>query len=256
MARLMESVSSGGKTAQKLQQNSALVNKPLEQQKYTASLCLANFSVIAFLPLLFFIVTLLGYLGLLSLEIPTHGIGILAVILIAFLFMVRHNANYSICKIRNSYLKMDIALHQELDRTALQYKTTRKSLLDINSFLEEYYSDVRDQNFASVASSIFPMLGILGTFSSIALSMPNFSVSQSAALDHEISLLLNGVGSAFYASIYGIFLSLVWTYFEKRGLSKIDAYFNELKKEYRDNLWPKEDLLRFQYAYYIQSTQE
>lgn len=85
------------------------------------------------------------------------------------------------------------------------------------------------------------MLGILGTFIAIAISMPDFSVKETAALDNEISVLLSGVGSAFFASIYGILLSLIWTYFEKRGLSKIDIYFATLKNEFEDSLWTKEE---------------
>ncbi len=76
-----------------------------------------------------------------------------------------------------------------------------KSILNIHEFLNNYYKDVRNDNFVSVASSIFPMLGILGTFVAIAISMPDFSVKDTEALDNEISLLLSGVGSAFFASM-------------------------------------------------------
>ena len=51
----------------------------------------------------------------------------------------------------------------------------------------------------------FPTLGILGTFISIALSMPDFTSNNIVALDSEITKLLSGVGTAFYVSIYGIF---------------------------------------------------
>jgi hypothetical protein len=127
----------------------------------------------------------------------------------------------------------------------LEQKT--KSVLDLDKYINNYYTNIRNENFVSVASSIFPMLGILGTFVAIALSMPNFSVSDSQALDREISLLLSGVGSAFFASIYGILLSLIWTYFEKRGLSKIDHYFSEVKKEYLKDIWTQEELNIFKY---------
>ncbi len=59
-----------------------------------------------------------------------------------------------------------------------------------------------------MASSLFPLLGILGTFTAIAVSMPDFSISDTDTLDKQISILLSGIGTAFYASIFGIFLSL------------------------------------------------
>ncbi len=56
-------------------------------------------------------------------------------------------------------------------------------------------------NFAVVATSLFPMLGILGTFTAIAISMPDFSIDDMGSLDKQISILLSGIGTAFYASI-------------------------------------------------------
>jgi DNA-binding transcriptional MerR regulator len=94
------------------------------------------------------------------------------------------------------------------------------------------------------------MMGILGTFVAIALSMPDFSVTDTQALDREISLLLSGVGSAFFASIYGILLSLIWTYFEKRGLSKIENYFSSIKKASSSLIWSKEELTIYKYTQY------
>lgn len=60
--------------------------------------------------------------------------------------------------------------------------------------------------FASIGSAIFPMMGILGTFISIAFSMPNFSSSDTAALEQEIADLLSGVGTAFMFQFMEFFL--------------------------------------------------
>jgi hypothetical protein len=145
-------------------------------------------------------------------------------------------------------LNHDIREKIELASVTLGGKT--KSVLDLDKFLNDYYADIRNNNFVSVASSVFPMMGILGTFIAIAISMPDFTVKETEALDHEISILLSGVGSAFFASIYGILLSLIWTYFEKRGLSKIDAYFWTIKNALEHELWSKEELLIYQYTQY------
>jgi biopolymer transport protein ExbB/TolQ len=151
---------------------------------------------------------------------------------------------------RSSVHKLQKQIEIELDGSILSIENEKKSVLDIEHFLNTYYSDVRNDNYVSVASSVFPMLGILGTFVAIALSMPNFSVTDTEALDKEISLLLSGVGSAFFASIYGIFLSLMWTYFEKRGLSKIEHHFNSIKADFSKHIWSKEELLIYKYTQY------
>ena len=218
--------------------------------KYNGSFCFANYFVIALIPILFFVVMLLGYLHLIPLNIPIYGLGVITFILFIFLLFIKHNANYSICKIKASHLKMQKYLEKQLDENALTIEGETKSILDIENFLNTYYDDVRNNNFAAVASSIFPMLGILGTFVAIALSMPDFSVEDTASLDREISTLLNGVGSAFFASIYGILLSLIWTYFEKRGLSKIEHYFKEIQENYKKYIFSKEELLIYKYTQY------
>jgi len=220
------------------------------QLKYSATPCFANFFVIAFIPTLFFLAIVAGFLGLLPINVPLHGLLIISFIYLVFLLFIPHNANYSICKVKSSYLKLDNELHIALQNSSLTIESKTKSLLDLDKFLKEYYSDVRNDNFASVAASIFPMLGILGTFLSIALSMPDFSVKDSNALNDEISLLLNGVGSAFYASIFGILLSLIWTYFEKRGISKIEHFLHEIKQEFAPHLWSQEELDIYRYTQY------
>ena len=210
--------------------------------------CSANFIVIALIPIGFFIAMIIGYIGLIPLHVPIHSLGVIGFILFVFLLFIRHNANYSICKIRSTYKFLEPTLKEELEKNSLIIQAEKKSVLEIEPFLNNYYKDVRNDNFASVASSIFPMLGILGTFIAIALSMPDFSVSDTAALDREISLLLSGVGSAFFASIYGILLSLIWTYFEKRGLSKVGVYYNEVKSDFNELIWSKEELLIHQHT--------
>lgn len=218
--------------------------------KQGSALCTANFIVIALIPLAFFVAMVLGYLGLIPLHVPVHSLGVIGFILFIFLLFARHNANYSVCKMRASYKHLESELKNELDFSSLTIENETKSVLDIDTFLNKYYADVRNDNYVSVASSVFPMLGILGTFVAIALSMPDFSVTNTEALDREISLLLSGVGSAFFASIYGILLSLIWTYFEKRGLSKVNVYFSTIKKDFSSLIWSKEELLIYKYTQY------
>ena len=210
--------------------------------------CSANYIVIALLPMLFFLTMLAGYLHIIPLNIPVYSLVYIGFIFLVFLLFIKHNANFAACKMRGSQLSMEISLKTELLATSLKLDQKSKSILSIDDFLNRFYIDVRNDNFVSVASSIFPMLGILGTFVAMAISMPNFTASDTNTLDSEISVLLSGVGSAFFASIFGIFLSLLWTYFEKRGLSKIDEHFKQIERLYASHVWSKEELTIHQYA--------
>jgi len=59
--------------------------------------------------------------------------------------------------------------------------------------------------------------------------------------------LLSGIGTAFYASIYGIFLSIIWSFFEKRGLSKVDIDSHQLHEIYASYIWSESELKRHEH---------
>jgi len=206
--------------------------------------CTSHSLAILLIPFLFLLGLVLAYIGLFSLNVELHTLGIVAFIFIVFAFFVKHNANYAVCHMKSSFFRMEEDLQAELRSNALTIMGKTKSTLHVKDFISEYYQDIRNDNFARVAPSVFPMLGILGTFIAIALSMPDFTVQDTQGLDREISLLLSGIGTAFYASIYGIMLSLIWTYFEKRGMSKVEKQIIDLEKIYGSRVWKESELIK------------
>jgi len=216
----------------------------LQLDKQKKSSCLSHSFAILLVPFLFLLGLVLAYLGIFSLKVEAHTLGIVTFIFVVFAFFVKHNANYAVCHMKGSFVQMEEDLHAALRENALAIMGKTKSTLHVKDFIAEYYQDIRNDNFARVAPSVFPMLGILGTFIAIALSMPDFTVQDTEGLDREISLLLSGIGTAFYASIYGIMLSLIWTYFEKRGMSKVDKQIIDLEKIYGARVWKESELIK------------
>jgi len=212
-----------------------------------AKTCFSKAFVIFLMPFLFFVLMLFGYLGIVPLDIKSHTVLIVFIIFVTYLLFVKHNAHYMVCRMFQELPRMQETLNQAMRDNALTIVGQTKSTLDVRNFIQEYYKGLRSDQFASVASSVFPMMGILGTFTAIALSMPDFSVSDVEALDKDISMLLGGIGTAFYASIYGIFLSLVWTYFEKKGSLKIDNIIFSLEKTHQFNVWKESELIKNQH---------
>ncbi len=209
--------------------------------------CTPRSFAILLIPFLFLLGLILAYVGLFPVKVEAHTLGIVAFIFVVFVSFVKHNANYSVCHMQGSFFKMEEDLQSALRANALTIMSKTKSTLHIQDFIAEYYKDIRNDNFARVAPSVFPMLGILGTFIAIALSMPDFTVKDLGALDREISVLLSGIGTAFYASIYGIMLSLIWTYFEKRGIAKVDKQTYDLEKLYGMRVWKKSELIKHEH---------
>ncbi|MEA1953912.1 MAG: MotA/TolQ/ExbB proton channel family protein [Campylobacterota bacterium] len=218
---------------------------PLDSQ--SSKSCISHSFVIILLPLLFLVGLVLGFVGIVPLKVELHTLLIVAFIFIVYLFFTRHNANYAVCHMKGSFSTMEDSLQKELKANALTIMGKTKSTLHVKDFIAEYYKDIRNDNFARVAPSVFPMMGILGTFVAIALSMPDFTVKDLNALDREISVLLSGIGTAFYASIYGIMLSLIWTYFEKRGATKVDKNIYDLEKLYDSRVWKKAELIKHEH---------
>ena len=209
--------------------------------------CFINYLLLAFFSTIFFVAILLGYLNIISLNVNLHSVVIIGFIYLVNLFFIRHNANYVVCKMRKEYINLQKKLQQSIKDNSLTIFDETKSTINIADFISTYYKTYRNDNYASIASSLFPMLGILGTFTAIALSMPNFSSTNVAALDSEISVLLSGIGTAFYASIYGIYLTIIWNFFEKRGLSKVDEDSHQLHEVYESFIWSESELKRHEH---------
>ena len=212
-----------------------------------SSSCFPNFLVIFSVPFLLFCASIGAFFGYVPLKVEMHTIVILGFIFFIFIFFIKHNANYAACSFRNSFYEIGEKLQEHLNQNLLSINGNKKSLSNIDDFLEKYINGFRNDNFSTIATTVFPMLGILGTFISIAMSMPDFSVQNTTALDREISALLSGVGTAFYASIYGIFLSLWWMFFEKRGISKMTRTIEYIKTLYSKYVWNQNELDRYQY---------
>ena len=214
----------------------------LNSRFYTNCKPLSRIFTLLTIPTLLFILVILCYFGVLPLKVEIHSVILIGAIYFIYLFFIRHNAYFVACKFRTLYADLQIALLDYINSNLLTIAQTSKANGSVDDFLQDYTSNLRNSNFSSIASGIFPTLGILGTFISIALSMPDFTSNNIAALGSEITKLLSGVGTAFYVSIYGIFLSIWWIFFEKFGLSRFhhDSYI--IKESTKNFFWTKIDI--------------
>jgi hypothetical protein len=179
---------------------------------------------------------------LIPLKTEDHSVVLIGIIDIIFLFFMRHNAYYASCQFKKRFELMKMELSGYINGNLLSIAGTTKANAPFDGFIKEFSSTLRNENFSSVAAGIFPTLGILGTFISIAVSMPDFSSNTSEALEHEISLLLGCVGTAFYVSIYCIFLSIWWIFYEKTGVSSFEKDVRMIKEATRSFFWEKEEI--------------
>jgi biopolymer transport protein ExbB/TolQ len=194
------------------------------------------------MPVLLFLFSLFGYFGLINFHVEIHSVLMIGTIFIIYISFMKDNAYYASCKLRSNFLKIRLDLIEYINKNLLIIADLEKANAPLDDFLNEVSKKLRNENFSSIAAGIFPTLGILGTFISIAISMPDFSAQTSEVLEQEISILLGGVGTAFYVSIYGIFLSIWWIFFEKSGTSKFQKDSLIIKEATRDFFWGKEEI--------------
>lgn len=214
----------------------------LNKNFYTQCKAYARIFNLLTIPTFLFIIVIAGYLEYFPLKVEIHSVILIGFIYFIYLFFVKHNAYYVSCKFKTQYKNLVENLKNYINNNLLTIGTTTKANGSVDDFLKEFTSNLRNTNFSSIASGIFPTLGILGTFISIAFSMPNFSSGTSSALEQEISLLLGGVGTAFYVSIYGIFLSIWWIFFEKIGMSRFEHDVYIIKENTKSFFWTRLDI--------------
>lgn len=214
----------------------------LNKNFYTS--CKANARIFNLLtiPSFLFLIIILGYLGHFPLKVELHSVILIGFIFFIYLFFVKHNAYFVSCKFKTQYKILVENLKNYINNNLLTIGGITKANGNVDDFLKEFTSNIRNTNFSSIASGIFPTLGILGTFISIAFSMPDFSSGTSSDLEKEITILLGGVGTAFYVSIYGIFLSIWWIFFEKIGMSRFEHDAFVIKENTKSFFWTRLDI--------------
>jgi hypothetical protein len=204
--------------------------------------CFLVYVKIMALPTLAYLYFLLGFLGIFQFKVGIHSIVLIGLIYLVSLIFAKHNGEFGACYFRRYVNEFKQELNEYIQKNLMRIGEDVKSNASFENFIDEYAKRIRNDNYASVGASLFPTMGILGTFISIALTLPDFSSQTAGALEHEISLLLSGVGTAFYVSIYGILLSLWWIFFEKRGLSRFDRDIELIKEESASLFWTKEEI--------------
>ncbi len=113
----------------------------------------------------------------------------------------------------------------------------------IEDFINDYYKSFRNDNFAVVATSLFPMLGILGTFTAIAISMPDFSIDDMGSLDKQISIPSEwNRNSILRINIWNIPIHSLDIFWEEGFYLRFDGDKLHLESLYKEYIWSDSEL--------------
>lgn len=92
---------------------------------------------------------------------------------------------------------------------------------------EDLLNKVGNTAFNDFLSGVMTGLGILGTFVGLAIGLQSFRTDSAAAMTDSIAPLIEGIKVAFYTSIFGVLLSLVYGTLYKYRLNQAEAALEE-----------------------------
>ena len=122
-----------------------------------------------------------------------------------------------------------------LDKRYMEYRKYRENHgnADIRDFINE--SDIGKQvykRFLEVVPDILTSAGILGTFIGLVLGLRHFDPSGYQQMSSSMIPLIDGIKVAFITSIYGITLSLAYSFLFSQSLEEMEEKMEEFLEEF------------------------
>ena len=128
----------------------------------------------------------------------------------------------------------------QLDHRYQEFRTfvkkSQSGLADIEDYINEDVVDsLISKKMLDIIPDILTSLGILGTFIGLVVGLKDFEPSNYEAMTSSVSSLVDGIKVAFLTSIYGLSLSLVFSYALKSAYASLTDSMSEFM-DYFHNL--------------------
>lgn len=125
----------------------------------------------------------------------------------------------------------------EFDESLIKKQTLDGKLLIRNSIDSEYFFN-KDTMISHIGSKLYSAIpgvllgiGLLGTFFGLYVALVQLNVGDAEQLSDSIKLLINMAGVKFAASIWGLFLSILFTLFDKVLEFGLDTKLEKIQKD-------------------------
>lgn len=139
---------------------------------------------------------------------------------------------------RNEELKEAYTKYQ-LSMKKNQTKRGFKNISDIEEYINEDLIDRIGKNFYNAnMPGTLTGLGILGTFLGLSMGLASFSGNDVLAISGSVGPLLEGMKVAFHTSVYGIFLSLVFSFIYKSVMANAYIAVEKFQKAFSQCVIP------------------
>lgn len=139
--------------------------------------------------------------------------------------------------IKNKFVSECISDYKTLKRKYIADHKLNASLIEISDYInsDKVYTEIHKDIVDQIANTMTG-LGILGTFIGLSIGLQGFHTDGAQAITDSIPALLNGIKTAFYTSIGGVLISLIFTHFYHSDLEAnneaiedfYDAFYNNI----------------------------
>ena len=118
-------------------------------------------------------------------------------------------------------------------------KKSQSGLADIEDYINEDVVDgLISKKMLDLIPDILTSLGILGTFIGLVVGLKDFEPSNYEAMTASVSSLVDGIKVAFLTSIYGLSLSLVFSYALKSAYGSLMDRLAEFMDHFHNTVIP------------------
>ena len=116
---------------------------------------------------------------------------------------------------------------------------TEEGIGDIEDYINDEELDLHvHKRLLEMVPDIFTSLGILGTFVGLVWGLKNFQPDNYEAITSSVSGLVDGIKVAFLTSIYGIALSIVYSYGMKSGYTAMMENLQQFLNRFHSFVMP------------------
>ncbi len=113
---------------------------------------------------------------------------------------------------------------------------------DIGDYIGEYeINNYTHRRLAEMLPDILTSLGILGTFLGLVLGLRGFNPASYEAMSGSVENLIDGIKVAFVTSIYGLSLSLAYSYWLRGSLTSVSEALDRFLDAYYTSVVPPTD---------------
>ncbi len=113
---------------------------------------------------------------------------------------------------------------------------------DIGDYIGEYeINNYTHRRLAEMVPDILTSLGILGTFMGLVLGLRGFNPASYEAMSGSVESLIDGIKVAFVTSIYGLSLSLAFSYWLRGTLTSVSESLDRFLDAYYTSVVPPTD---------------